>query len=90
MGSETRTPSRGPMGRGPMGRGAVEKPKNFTLSHRGKPMEISKFILTFATKSAWNWQEQPWLVIRRQFESNWFKWIKRPIWEYQRKYYERR
>lgn len=30
MGSETRTPSRGPMGRGPMGRGAVEKPKNFS------------------------------------------------------------
>ena len=69
---------------------SVEKLKNFTLSHRGKPMEISKFILTFATKSAWNWQEQPWLVIRRQFESNWFKWIKKPIWEYQRKYYERR
>ena len=45
---------------------------------------------TFATKSAWNGQTQPGLVIRRQFESNRFKWIQKPIEEYQREYYRKK
>lgn len=69
---------------------SVERLQNFVLSHREKPAEISNFMSTFATRSAWNWQQQPWLVIRRQFESNWFNWIQKPIEEYQREYYRQK
>ncbi len=69
---------------------SVERLQNFVLSHREKPAEISNFMSTFATKSAWNGQTQPWLVIRRQFESNWFNWIQKPFEEYQREYLRKR
>lgn len=69
---------------------SIERLQNFVLSHREKPAEISNFMSTFATKSAWNGQTQPWLVIRRQFESNWFNWIQKPFEEYQREYLRKR
>ena len=68
---------------------SVERLQTFVLSHRNQPTEIYNFMSTFATTSAWNWETQPWLIIRRQFESNWFIWIQKSIKEYQKEYYEK-
>lgn len=67
---------------------SVDRLQNFVLSHREHPSEISDFISKFATTSAGNWQIQPWLVIRRQLESNRFNWIEKPLSEYQKEWYQ--
>jgi len=58
--------------------------KRYVTSHRNKPTEIFNFMSHFATTAAWNWKVQPWLVTRRKFEANRFKWNKHPFIDYQR------
>jgi len=67
---------------------SVDRLQNFVLSHRDNPRKISNFMSTFATTAA-NWKPMAGLVIRRQFESNWFNWIEKPFSEYQKEYYEK-
>ena len=66
---------------------SVTRLKNFVLSHWDDKDEIFEFMSKFATTAAWNWKTMPWLVIRRDFEANWFRWNKEPMSEYQRRYY---
>ena len=61
--------------------------KEFVLSHWDDKDAIFNFMSKFATTAAWNWKTMPGLVIRRDFEANWFKWNKEPMSEYQRRYY---
>ena len=53
---------------------ATKNLQTYVLSHRNNPSEVSSYMSTFATTSAWNGKTQPGLVIRRQFESNRFLW----------------
>lgn len=66
---------------------SVDRLKNFVLSHWDDKDAIFDFMSKFATTAAWNWKTMPWLVIRRDFEANWFRWNKEPMSEYQRRYY---
>ena len=66
---------------------SVKRLKEFVLSHWDDKDAIFNFMSKFATTAAWNWKTMPWLVIRRDFEANWFKWNKEPMSEYQRRYY---
>lgn len=66
---------------------SVKRLKNFVTQHRDNKQDITQFLSTFATTSAWNWKVQPWLVSRRKFESNRFQWIKHPYSDYQRGLY---
>lgn len=63
---------------------SVKRLKNFVTQHRDNKQDITRFLSTFATTSAWNWKIQPWLVSRRKFESNRFQWIKHPYSDYQK------
>lgn len=56
--------------------------KKFVLSHRNDKDAIYNFRLKFATTAAWNGKVMPWLVRRRKFEANRFKWIKKPFSSY--------
>ena len=56
--------------------------KKFVISHRNDKEAIYNFRLKFATKAAWNGKVMPWLVRRRKFEANRFKWIKQPFRSY--------
>lgn len=56
--------------------------KKFVLSHRNDKEAIYNFRLKFATTAAWNGKVMPWLVRRRKFEANRFKWIKKPFSSY--------
>ena len=56
--------------------------KKFVISHRNDKEAIYNFWLNFATTAAWNGNVMPWLVRRRKFEANWFKWIKKPFSSY--------
>ncbi len=66
-----------------------ERLESYVFSNWSNKESISKFMSTFATTAAWNHEEQPWLVIRREFESNWFMWIHKPFREYQEEYYKK-
>jgi len=66
---------------------SVDRLKSFVLSHWDDKDAIFDFMSKFATTAAWNWKTMPWLVIRRDFEANWFRWNKEPMSEYQRRYY---
>lgn len=67
---------------------ATKNLQTYVLSHRNNPSEVSSYMSTFATTSAWNGKTQPGLVIRRQFESNRFLWKQKPFTEYQKEYYQ--
>ena len=69
---------------------SVDRLKNFVLSHWDDKDAIFDFMSKFATTAAWNGKTMPWLVIRRNFEANWFKWNKEPMSAYQRRYYQDR
>lgn len=56
--------------------------KNFVTSHRNDKEAIYNFWLKFATTAAWNGKVMPWLVRRRKFEANWFRWIHKPFSSY--------
>ena len=56
--------------------------KNFVTSHWDDKDAIYNYWLKFATTAAWNGKVMPWLVRRRKFEANWFKWIKKPFSSY--------
>lgn len=62
--------------------GSYKYLKNFVLTHREDKNAIYNFRLKFATTAAWNGKVMPWLVRRRKFEANWFKWIKKPFSSY--------
>jgi hypothetical protein len=66
---------------------SVDSLKNFVLTHWDDKDAIFNFMSKFATTAAWNGKTMPWLVIRRNFEANWFRWKKEPMSEYQRRYY---
>ena len=66
---------------------SVTRLKNFVLTHWDDKDAIFNFMSKFATTAAWNWKTMPGLVIRRNFEANWFRWNKEPMSEYQRRYY---
>lgn len=66
---------------------SVKRLKEFVLSHWNDKDAIFNFMSKFATTAAWNWKTMPGLVIRRDFEANWFRWNKEPMSEYQRRYY---
>lgn len=48
--------------------------QKFVLENWDTPSNISGYLLTFATKAAWDGKVKAWLVIRRKFESQWFMW----------------
>lgn len=56
--------------------------KEYVTSHRNNKNSIYDFWTKFATRAAWNNKEMPWLVRRRKFEVNRFKWIKKPFSSY--------
>ena len=69
---------------------SVDRLKNFVLSHWDDKDAIFDFMSKFATTAAWNWKTMPWLVIRRDFEANRFKWNKEPLSAYQKRHYQDR
>ena len=69
---------------------SVTRLKNFVLSHWDDKDAIFNFMSKFATTAAWNGKTMPGLVIRREFEANWFKWNKEPLSDYQKRYYQDR
>ena len=58
--------------------------ESYVFSNWSNKDSVSKFMSTFATTAAWNGKVMPGLVSRRKFESNRFKWIKRPYSYYQK------
>ena len=65
---------------------SVRRLKEFVLSHWDDKDAIFNFMSKFATTAAWNWKILRGLVIRRDFEANWFKGNKEPLSDYQKKY----
>ena len=56
--------------------------KDYITTHWNNKTAIQNFRTKFATTAAWNGKVMPWLVRRRKFEVNWFKWIKKPFSSY--------
>jgi len=65
---------------------SVDRLKNFVMLNWNKWIDfICDFLVDFATKDQNN-KTQNWLVFRRLFEADWFRWIKNSI-DYYRKNY---
>lgn len=58
--------------------------KKFVKEHWGDWNAIDIFWRKFATTAAGNGKQMPGLVLRRQFEADWFKGVKRPFSWYQK------
>lgn len=63
---------------------AKKATQNFVLSHWGDWQAIEQHLRTHATTAAGNGKRMPGLVIRRQFEADWFKGEAKPYSWYQK------
>ena len=55
--------------------------KEFVLSNWNNKDKIYNYMISFATRDS-KWNRLKWLVKRRKFEANWFKWNKQPYESY--------
>lgn len=68
---------------------ATKRLKNFVLSNWNNKSAIVKFLSNFATTAAWNGKKLRGLIIRRQFEANWFNWLTESYTDFRKKYFRK-